>query len=114
MTETKLEFWNNRAGLKEIAGTNDFPLKGLELNVILDRIPAGASVLDIGCGNGETLLRLAREKQCTGAGLDFSEQMIALARATSERDGLADKVRFQIAALPDLPADVGQFDYALT
>jgi len=113
MSETKLEFWNNRAGLKEIAGTNDFPLKGLELNLILARIPDQASVLDLGCGNGETLMKLAREKKCTGVGLDFSEQMIALARNTSEREGLAE-VRFQIATLPDLPEDLGEFDYALT
>jgi len=114
MTETKLEFWNNRAGLKEIAGTNDFPLKGLELNLILARIPEGASVLDVGCGNGETLMRLAREKECTGVGLDFSQQMIGLASATSEREGLTDKVRFQIATLPDLPEGLGRFDYALS
>jgi ubiquinone/menaquinone biosynthesis C-methylase UbiE len=114
MAETKLEFWNNRAGLKEIAGTNDFPLKGLELNLILARIPEQSSVLDIGCGNGETLMRLAREKECTGVGLDFSEQMIGLARATSEREGLNDKVGFQIATLPDLPEGLGRFDYALS
>jgi len=114
MAETKLEFWNNRAVLKEVAGTNDFPLKGLELNLILDRVPERASVLDVGCGNGETLMRLAREKKSTGVGLDFSEKMIELARATSLRDGLADKVRFQMAALPELPASLDQFDYAIT
>lgn len=114
MTETKREFWNNRAGLKEIAGTNDFPLKGLELNLILARVPEQTSVLDVGCGNGETLMRLAREKNCTGVGLDFSEKMVALARHTSERDGLGDKVRFEIATLPDLPEELGEFDYALT
>lgn len=114
MAETKLEFWNKRAGLKEIAGTNDFPLKGLELNLILDKIPEQSSVLDVGCGNGETLKRLAREKECTGVGLDFSEQMITLARDTSAHEGLSDKLRFQVAILPDLPENLGQFDYALT
>src|SRR3989442_3184272 len=114
MTETKLEFWNNRAGLKTIAGTNDFPLKGLELNLILERIPERASVLDVGCGNGETLMRLAGEKKCGGVGLDFSAKMIELARVTSERDGLAEKGRFQVATLPDLPQNLGEFDYALT
>lgn len=114
MAETKLEFWNHRAGLKEIAGTNDFPLKGLELNLILARIPERASVLDVGCGNGETLMRLVREKHCTGVGLDFSEQMIGLARATSESEGLNQAVRFEVATLPELPAGLGEFDYALT
>jgi ubiquinone/menaquinone biosynthesis C-methylase UbiE len=114
MAEAKLEFWNNRAGLKEIAGTNDFPLKGLELNLILARVSPGASVLDVGCGNGETLMRLAREKHCTGVGLDFSEKMIGLARASSERDGLTDALSFDIAKLPELPEGLDKFDYAVT
>ena|SRR3989442_7549560 len=114
MTETKREFWNNRAGLKEIAGTNDFPLKGLEINMILTRIPEGSSVLDVGCGNGQTMMRLAREKHCTGVGLDFSEKMIELARAGSENEGLDQSLRFQITTLPELPDHLEQFDCALT
>src|SRR5215831_2629714 len=114
MTETKLDFWNNRAGLKEIAGTNDFPLKGLELNMVLAKVPARATVLDVGCGNGETLMRLAREKDCTGVGVDFSEKMVELALATSKREGLAAQVSFQVGALPILPQSLGQFDYAIT
>lgn len=114
MTEAKLDFWNNRAGLKEIAGTNDFPLKGLELNMVLAKVPARATVLDVGCGNGETLMRLAREKGCTGVGVDFSEKMVGLALATSKREGLAAQVSFQVGALPILPQSLGQFDYAIT
>lgn len=114
MTEGKLEFWNTRAGLGEIAGTNDFPLKNLELNLIREKITQRASVLDIGCGNGETLILLAREKGCTGTGVDFSEKMVELARATSESAGLNHEVSFQIGALPGLPEGLGEYDYALT
>ena len=110
----KVEFWNSRAQLGSTAGTYDFPLKNLEVKQILQKISAGASVLDVGCGNGETLIRLALEKNCRGVGVDFSEKMIASAKASSEAAGCGDRLSFQVCAVPGLPDDLGEFDYALT
>jgi SAM-dependent methyltransferase len=46
-------------------------------------IPAGASVLEIGCGSGELLVRLnARRK----VGVDLSERQVAAARARCGAD----------------------------
>lgn len=112
--DSKLEFWNSRAQLGETAGTYDFPLKDLELKLILQKIPSGAAVLDVGCGNGETLVRLAREKDCSGVGVDFSEKMIEAAKVSSKTTGCADRLSFQVGAVPGLPADLGEFDYAIT
>ena len=112
--ETKLEFWNSRAALGEVAGTFDFPLKDLELRLVLDRVPSGASVLDVGCGNGETLMRLVLEKGCSGTGIDFSEKMIESARESTKAAGCADRVSFQLGAVPALPAGLGEFDYAIS
>jgi len=112
--DSKLEFWNSRAQLGETAGTYDFPLKDLELKLILQQIPSGASVLDVCCGNGETLVRLAREKHCRGVGVDFSEKMIEAAKVSSKTTGCADRLSFQVCAVPGLPADLGEFDYAIT
>lgn len=110
----KLDFWNSRAELGEIAGTNDFPLKDLELKLIHEKIAPGASVLDVGCGNGDTLLSLARDKGCSGVGIDFSEKMVELAQTKSHSAGRDAEVRFQRGAIPGLPAGLGEFDYALT
>lgn len=41
-----------------------------DLAIIADLIPQGSRVLDLGCGNGD-LLRLLREKDCTGTGVDL-------------------------------------------
>ena len=47
--------------------------------VLLDRLPAGASVLDLGCGSGiPTTRRLARRLEVTG--VDVSTRQVALAR----------------------------------
>ena len=110
----KLDFWNSRADLGEIAGTNDFPLKNLELNLIHQKIARGASVLVVGCGNGDTLLSLAREKECRGVGIDFSEKMVNLAQSNCRGGGFDARVKFQKGAIPELPGGLGEFDYALT
>lgn len=43
-----------------------------EFDIISDMIETGASVVDIGCGNGELLTRLKRDKQVTGLGVDIA------------------------------------------
>jgi ubiquinone/menaquinone biosynthesis C-methylase UbiE len=112
--EPKLEFWNSRAALGVVAGTFDFPLKNLELKLVLERVPTGASVLDVGCGNGETLLRLATDNGCSGTGVDFSEKMVESARAATKAAGLDERVSFEVGAVPELPAVLGKFDYAIS
>lgn len=113
-TSKKLDFWNSRAELGEIAGTNDFPLKDLELKLIHQTIARDSSVLDVGCGNGDTLLSLVRENSCSGVGVDFSDKMVALGQSKSRDSGYQDRVRFQVGAVPGLPEGLGEFDYALT
>jgi len=113
-TSKKLDFWNSRAELGEIAGTNDFPLKDLELKLIHQRITRDSSVLDVGCGNGDTLLSLVRENSCSGVGVDFSDKMVDLGQSKCRDSGYQDRVRFQVGAVPGLPEGLGEFDYALT
>ena len=42
----------------------------------MDWIEQGASVLDLGCGDGELLARLIEEKQVRAQGIEISEQAI--------------------------------------
>jgi methionine biosynthesis protein MetW len=44
-----------------------------EMALIADLVPAGARVLDLGCGNGELLAHLQRDKACTGYGVEIAD-----------------------------------------
>lgn len=61
----------------------------------LARVSAGARVLDLGCGPGESAFGMAeRVPGIEVTGLDFSAAMIAIARARRRRDRAGERVRF--------------------
>ena len=74
---------------------------------ILRLVRPGARALDIGCGEGDLLALLAREKQVDGRGLEISQAGVAaaLARGLAVVQGDADR------DLADYPDDA--FDYAI-
>nr|WP_228068097.1 methionine biosynthesis protein MetW [Neisseria sp. 19428wB4_WF04] len=45
-----------------------------DLQLIYDWIPAGSRVLDLGCGSGELLSALMRQKNCTGYGVEIDTE----------------------------------------
>lgn len=56
--------------------------------------PAGGSVLEIGCGTGRNLIRIAqRYPQCACYGLDVSSEMLETARASVARMELEDRIQ---------------------
>lgn len=106
-----LKFWDERATLGDLAGTNDFVLTGIEQAYLLDAIQAGARVLDVGCGNGGSLMKLAREKHCTGVGVDFSAEMIKLAKQSAASQGLDKSVEWFQSGVPPVSNEWGEFDF---
>lgn len=55
--------------------------------------PAGGAILEIGCGTGRNLIRIARlYPGCSCHGLDVSEAMLATARDSVARAGLEDRI----------------------
>ncbi len=50
----------------------------LNYGIITNLIEENSTVLDLGCGDGELLLRLMREKNVKGRGVDIEERMIML------------------------------------
>jgi len=70
----------------------------------------GERVVDIGCGRGAVLLRLASAVGPSGRaiGLDLAPKMVAAAAEHAAREGLAIEVMIGDAEDPDLPT--GSFD----
>ena len=79
----------------------------LDHKIILGLIQPGSSVLDLGCGDGELLSELAREKKAKVQGIEIDEQAIykCVARGLSVLHGDID------SALPDYGDK--SFDYVI-
>ena len=55
-------------------------IEGAWLDYLARALPPGASILDLGCGTGEPILRFLLERQFTVTGVDASAAMAAIAR----------------------------------
>lgn len=47
-----------------------------DFDVVTDWVPRGASVLDLGCGDGELLARLQRERNTKGYGVEINDASV--------------------------------------
>lgn len=68
-------YYNSKDGSSKYATSPDFNLRELEIDFILKNIE-GENILDLGCGNGYTLMRIAQEHKGNVIGVDFSNSMI--------------------------------------
>jgi len=73
------------------------------------RIPAGARVLDVGCGPGELVLSLLREGYDVWA-VDISQQMVDETARAMEKNGFSSANRVFVADIESLPFDSEFFD----
>lgn len=72
----------------------------------------GRSVLDIGCGPGHYSVELARRGASRVVGIDFAENMIAIAREQAAAAAVADRCTFEVADIHGFSAD-DPFDYVV-
>jgi 2-polyprenyl-3-methyl-5-hydroxy-6-metoxy-1,4-benzoquinol methylase len=91
-------FWS---GLERLTGTNFDHLLVQEwvpsIEGLEERLIAGADVADIGCGTGRALIRLAQAyPDSRFRGFDLTPEAIAVARASAEAAGVADRVAFEV------------------
>lgn len=79
----------------------------IDLQIILDLVHPGSSVLDLGCGTGELMELLIRERGTVARGVEISEEAVysCIGRGLSVHHGDLDE------GLEDYPD--GSFDYVI-
>jgi ubiquinone/menaquinone biosynthesis C-methylase UbiE len=113
------DHYNKRSPTDIYATSRDYNLRELEIAAIKQCIVQKGCMLDLGCGNGYTLLSLAKElKDFELTGVDFADELVAGAKSLLElnQDSLqshpefhcADAVKY-IEQVPD-----HSLDYILT
>ena len=68
------------------------------------KLEAGARVADVGCGKGASTLLLAKAfPKARFFGFDYHDKSIEAAREYARRDGIADRVTFEVAKAKEFP-----------
>jgi SAM-dependent methyltransferase len=74
------------------------------LHGVKEKLEAGARVADVGCGLGASTLLMARAyPKSRFFGFDYHDKSIAAAREAARRDGLADRVSFEVSPAKSFP-----------
>ena len=84
-----------------------------QYHVFVDLVPAGATVIDSGCGEGVLSVLLA-QKGCTVTGVDLSEPNIEAAKKYAAEQGVSDRCTFLVGDAEALPVPDKSFDYAVS
>ncbi len=93
--------------------TRRFYLLGRDATLAAMALPPGARVLEVGCGTGRNLIRLARlYPQAELVGIDASAAMLRTAARKTAAAGLGRRVRL-VHGLADEYADADGFDAVL-
>jgi len=76
------------------------------LELLVERGPAGHSVLEGGCGPGALLVGLLEAGAAAGTGIDLSPEAIEYARERAAAAGVTDRIEFKVgdAATVEVPA----------
>jgi len=74
-------------------------------------LSSGKTLLDVACGSGGPVLRIAATTGCAVVGMDVNEQAIATANSLAAQRGLTERAQFQVAdAAAQLPLPDAGFD----
>jgi ubiquinone/menaquinone biosynthesis C-methylase UbiE len=99
----------------DLAPVDEFHIGGRRATAELAeelQVPAGAHLLDIGCGLGGASRYFAHEHACRVTGLDLTAEFIRTATALARRVRLGDRVSYRVGNASDLPFPAGTFDGA--
>jgi SAM-dependent methyltransferase len=74
------------------------------LDGVKERLEAGARVADVGCGKGASTILMAKAfPNSQFIGFDYHDKSIEAARESAARQGVADRVTFQVATAKTFP-----------
>jgi SAM-dependent methyltransferase len=74
------------------------------LSDVRQKLEAGARVADVGCGKGASTLLMAKAfPKSKFSGFDYHDESIEMARESARRQGLADRVSFEVAKAKEFP-----------
>jgi SAM-dependent methyltransferase len=74
-------------------------------------LSSSKTLLDVACGSGGPVLRIAERTGCAVVGVDVHEQAIATANSLAAQRGLTERAQFQVAdATAQLPFPNASFD----
>lgn len=84
----------------------------LPADVVEDTDPRGKTVLDAGTGKGRFAIAFAKGGAERVIALDISPVMLELAREQAKREGILDKISFELGDVEDLKYPDNHFDIA--
>jgi SAM-dependent methyltransferase len=74
------------------------------LHDVQKKLEAGARVADVGCGKGASTILMAKAfPKSHFFGFDYHDKSIEAARETAKREGVADRVTFEVASAKAFP-----------
>lgn len=74
------------------------------LHDVRQKLEAGARVADVGCGKGASTLLMAKAfPKSHFFGFDYHDKSIEAARETAQREGLSERVTFDVAKAKEFP-----------
>jgi SAM-dependent methyltransferase len=74
------------------------------LSDVQEKLERGARVADIGCGKGASTILMAQAfPNSQFFGFDYHDKSIEAARESARRNGVADRVTFEVSAAKDFP-----------
>jgi SAM-dependent methyltransferase len=76
------------------------------LHDVREKLEAGARVADVGCGQGASTILMAKAfPNSHFFGFDYHDKSIEAARQSAQRNGVADRVIFEVAKAKDFPGN---------
>jgi len=74
------------------------------LEGVVDKLNSGARVADVGCGIGASTRLMAQAyPKSTFFGFDYHDKSIEAARASAQREGIANRIHFEVSGAKQFP-----------